>query len=149
MMGLVIGVGNRWRSDDGVGPRIADELAALGVPATEHSGEGAGLIDAWSGRPWAVVVDAMRSGAEVGTVRRIDAIAEELPRDTFHRSSHLFGVAEAVETARVLGRLPDRLVIFGIEGGSFSFGDRLCPAVEAAVAEVVGRIRVEFSSESN
>ena len=140
----VIGVGNRFRSDDGVGPLVADRLAEAGVEAMEHSGEGAGLMAAWSGVDRVVLVDATRSGAPPGTLVRLDAVAAALPRDLLRCSSHLFGVAEAVETARVLGRLPPVLIVYGIEGARFDFGDSLTPAVVAAAGEAVRRIAAEL-----
>lgn len=140
---LVLGIGNRFRSDDGVGPVVADRLRALDIPAEERSGEGADLIDAWQGHDAVIVVDACRSGVAPGTVLRIDATAGPLPTGLFHHSSHLFGLAEAVETARALGRLPPRLTVYGIEGAAFGFGDALSPAVDAAAEEVVRRVATE------
>ncbi len=62
----------------------------------------------------------------------------------FSRSStHSFGVAEAVELARALGRLPARIVVFGIEGRDFAQGEGLSPDVDAAVDEVVRRVTEE------
>lgn len=141
---LLIGIGNPWRRDDGVGPWVAGQLAALGLPAREHSGEGAGLMDAWDGAPWVMVVDATRSGAPPGTLVRIDAAAADPPRTLFHPSSHLFGLAEAVATARVLGRLPPRLILWGIEGEDFSWGDSLSPPVLATAGELVARLAGEM-----
>jgi len=140
---LILGVGNRYRSDDAVGPLVAERLVALGFHAREHSGEGAGLIEAWSGAERVVVVDATQSGALPGTVRRLDAVAEPLPAGLFRYSSHQFGLAEAVETARALGRLPSTLVIYGVEGRAFGFGETLSPEVAAAVDEVVRRVAEE------
>jgi len=137
---LIIGVGNGFRRDDGVGPWVAARLAARGLPAIEHSGEGAGLIEAWSAARHVIVVDATSSGAAPGTVVRLDAVAEELPSHFFRYSSHLFGLAEAIATARTLGRLPERLIIHGIEGGDFGFGEEFTPAVAAAAEAVVERI---------
>ncbi len=146
MIDVILGIGNRYRSDDAVGPAVADRLAALGLPAREHSGEGAGLIEAWSGAGRVVVVDAMQSGAKPGTVRRLDAGAEALPTGLFRYSSHRFGLAEAVETARALGRMPASLVIYGIEGRAFGFGETLSPEVAEAVEEVVWRVAGESAS---
>lgn len=137
---LVIGIGNRLRGDDGAGPLVADRLRAAGLAAVEHSGEGAGLIEAWQGAALVVIVDAMRSGAEPGTIRRFDAAAATLPTGLFHYSSHQFGLAEAIETARLLDRLPPRLIVYGIEGVRFGFGDPLSGAVARAVAELGERI---------
>ncbi len=137
---LVIGVGNRDRGDDAVGPVVAERLAARGIDAVEHSHDGAALLDAWAGRGTVVLVDAMRSGVEPGTIRRFDASRERLPKGAFGVSSHLFGPLEAVETARALGRLPPILIVFGIEGGSYRFGEPLSPAVERAARTLVDRI---------
>jgi hydrogenase maturation protease len=144
-MTLILGIDNRFRRDDGVGPVVAERLRALGIPAEEHSGEGAGLIEAWSGHDRVIVIDATQSGAPPGTVCRIDAVAEQVAAGLFRYSSHLFGLAEAVETARALGRLPGELVIWGIEGGDWDFGERLTPAVAAAAGDVARRIAAEVT----
>ncbi len=137
---LIIGIGNRWRRDDGVGPWVAERLREHGLLTVEHSGEGAGLIEAWSGARHVIVVDATASGSPAGTLHRLDAVAAELPRHFFRYSSHLFGLAEAISTARTLGRLPPRLIIHGIEGQDFGFGDDLTPEVAVAAAVAVQRI---------
>ena len=143
---VIIGIGNRWRRDDGIGPWVADRLVERGLPAIEHSGEGAGLIEAWSRARAVIVVDATASGAAAGTLYRLDAITAELPRHFFRYSSHLFGLAEAISTARTLGRLPERLIVHGIEGGDFGFGDNFTPAVAEAAVTVVERIADEVAA---
>jgi hydrogenase maturation protease len=142
----IIGIGNRWRRDDGIGPWVADRLAERGLPAVEHSGEGAGLIEAWSQARAVIVVDATASGAAAGTLYRLDAVTAELPRHFFRYSSHLFGLAEAIATARTLGRLPEQLIVHGIEGGDFGFGDEFTPAVAEAAAAVVERIAQDVAA---
>ena len=47
-----------------------------------------------------------RSGAAPGTTRRLDASRERLPAELFRGSTHALGLAEAVELARALDRLP-------------------------------------------
>ncbi|MBP2291654.1 hydrogenase maturation protease [Azospirillum rugosum] len=140
---LILGIGNRYRSDDAVGPLVADRLAALGLPAREHSGEGAALIEAWDGADRVILVDATQSGAAPGTIRRLDAAAEPLPAAFFRYSTHRFGLAEAVETARALGRLPASLVVYGVEGRCFDFGEGLSEEVGAAVERVVSMVERE------
>lgn len=137
---LVIGVGNALRCDDGVGPAVAERLAAAGWRTLTLSGEGAGLIEAWSDEPWVIVVDAARSGAPAGTVRRFEAVTEILAGGLFHYSSHQFGLAEAVETARALGRLPERLTIFAVEGAEFAQGTTISPPVVEAAERVLHEI---------
>ena len=93
----------------------------------EREGEPTALIDAWEGADALWLVDAVSSGAEPGTVHRLDASERALPPDLFRASTHHVGLAEAVELARALGRLPARTVVFGIEGGSFAVGEPLSP----------------------
>ena len=116
------------------------------VELLEREGEPTALIDAWEGATVVWLVDAVSSGAEPGTLHRLDASEHELPTDLFRRSTHHVGVAEAVELARVLGRLPERTVVFGIEGGSFEIGDELTPAVAAAIELTADAVRTEVTA---
>ena len=123
----LIGVGNPWRRDDGVGIWIARRLAGLNLPGVEvleRNGEGAELLEAWGGADRVYLFDALKAGGSPGTVRRIDAHRQSLPRDMLG-SSHALGVAEAVELARTLGELPAQLLIFGVEGINFGMGEDL------------------------
>jgi hydrogenase maturation protease len=144
---LVIGVGNALRGDDAVGLVVLERLRAAlpAVPMREESGEGAALMEAWAAAQQVFIIDATASGAAPGTIHRLDAQAQPIPAEFFHYSTHDFGVAEAIEMARVLGRLPASLVIYGIEGSSFNFGAELTPAVARAVPEVVQRLQQEIA----
>ncbi|MGB5559880.1 MAG: hydrogenase maturation protease [Paracoccaceae bacterium] len=138
---LIVGVGNRFRSDDGVGPWVAEKLRAAGHVAQIHAGDGTGLLDLFSTCDEIILVDATRSGTPPGTLITLDATRAPLRADLFHYSTHRFGLAEAVETARALGGLPRRLTVFGIEGGDFGAGIELTApvarAAEALAAELI------------
>ncbi len=141
---IVIGVGNAWRGDDGAGLAVARRLreaAPAGLEVREVEGDASALVDAWAGADRVVVVDAAESGAPPGTVRRFDAVAEPLPARGVRSSTHAFGVPDAIELSRALGRLPARLDVYAIEGAGFTAGDRLSPAVDQAVAAVVEELR--------
>jgi hydrogenase maturation protease len=136
----VIGVGNAWRGDDGAGLAVARrlrELAPQGVEVREVEGDASALVDAWAGGAHVVVVDAAASGAPPGTISHFDAVAGPLPARSVRSSTHAFGVSDAIELSRALGRLPARLDVYAIEGVSFTAGDRLSPPVERAVARLV------------
>jgi hydrogenase maturation protease len=140
----VLGVGNAWRRDDGAGLEVARRLGRdppRGVRVLEHVGEPSGLLDAWEGEGAVVIVDAVSSGAEPGTIHRLDALARPLPARLFRASTHHLSVAEAVELGRALGRLPQRLEIYGIEGRDFTAGSGLAPEVELAVERVAVELR--------
>jgi hydrogenase maturation protease len=146
---VVAGIGNAYRSDDGAGLEVAARVRELGAGAIRVQiceQEPSRLVDAWDGADVAFVVDAVASGEPAGTVHRFDA-ATELPTTIFGASStHALGVADAVELARALGRLPARTIVYGIEGKTFTAGHELTPAVARAVDAVAHRILEEVEA---
>lgn len=148
MNSLVIGVGNRLRGDDGIGLAVAETLRMTladdtHVLALEHVGPN--LFERWADAHTVLLVDASCSGAAPGTVQRLDARNDPLPAETFRLSTHGFGLPEAIELARVLDRLPERLVVFAVEGAEFEHGADLSPRLLAARDELVDRIREELA----
>ena len=141
---LVIGVGNPDRGDDGAGLAVVRRLRGRVGPAVrllEVRSNVSRLIDGWDGSDAVVLVDATSSGLPPGTVRRFDVTAAPLPVRAFHGgSTHGFGVAEVVEVARALGRLPRRLIVYGIEGARFGREKGLSTPVAAAVRDVAGSL---------
>ncbi len=113
----------------------------------EHEGEPIELIEACEGAREVWIVDAVCSGAPAGTVHRFDAGREPLPAALFGLSTHRLGLADALELARTLGRLPPRVVVFGIEGSQFATGSPISPAVEIA-AEGLADSLVELVTSS-
>src|SRR5215469_15743769 len=119
---LVIGIGNPHRGDDAAGLAVAKRIRAATLPGEvtvrELVGDQLALIDEWTGATDVFVVDAVSSGGAPGTVYRfydVEAITE-----TFrHRGTHMFSLADVIELARALDRLPRRLAGFGIEGAAF------------------------------
>ena len=150
MTTVVVGVGNAFRGDDAVGLRVAELLEGTlpeRVRIVQCEGEPVALLEAWEGAACAIVIDATQSGAAPGTIRRIDAAAGPVPEDLRRTSSHLLGVADALELARALGRLPETTVLYGIEGMRFDAGDELSPPVAAAVAIVAAHVRNELRED--
>ena len=72
---IVIGLGNTYAHDDGVGHAVLAALAGdapAGVGIVELDGEPARVIEAWDASPLAIVVDAACSGGTPGTVFRLE-----------------------------------------------------------------------------
>ncbi len=144
---IVIGIGNPDRGDDAAGRAVVGLLrdaAPEGVELVEQDGEPTALLSRLEGAASAILVDACHSGAPAGTVRCFDVANEPLPRAFFGLSTHGFGLAEAVELARALGRLPAACRVYAIEGASFALGAPLSPPVAAAVVSVASRLRSEL-----
>jgi hydrogenase maturation protease len=142
----VIGFGNAYRSDDSVGLAVARALRGRlprAVEVLEREGEPTSLVDAWDGAEAVWLVDAVSSSAVPGTIHRFDATTEEVPRAFARSSTHHLGLPEAIELARAVDRLPERLVVYGIDGANFETGSRLSPEVERCIPGAVDAIRQE------
>ena len=140
MQPRIIGCGNLNRGDDAAGVLVARRLRTLGIEAEEQSGESVSLMDSWQGFETVIVVDALCSDHAPGEVRIWDASACPLPKAALQCSTHAFGLYEAVELARTLDRLPDKLLIYGIEGKQFAPGAPLSAEVEKTVESVAQQI---------
>jgi hydrogenase maturation protease len=145
---VVIGVGNPYRGDDGVGPAVIGLLKArrvAGAVLTRSLGEATDLIDLWSGADLAILVDAvLASPAHPGRVHRL-AVHRSPTERTRAASSHGLDLGEAVELARVLGRLPGELVLYAVEVERVDHGLGLSPAVAAAAARLAEQIAAELA----
>lgn len=147
---LIVGIGNRYRGDDGLGCFIVDELkkqVTHDVEVIEHNGDPASLIDLWQGRSQVILIDAVSSGAEIGTIHYVDLRQQALP-DTFQRySTHALGVAEAVELARVLGKLPPYIIFWGIEGENFETDAQQSVRLRQAITALQDRVLKAINNE--
>lgn len=147
----VIGVGNPYRRDDAAGVAVARAVAAAAVPGVrvrEPDGEPAGLLDLWAGADAAYVADMVRSAAPPGTVHWLDVSDRDVAVEQARGSSHHLSIGDAVALARVMARLPRRLVLVGVEGADFRAGCGLSPAVQAGVQQAAERVLAEAARNS-
>jgi len=144
---VVIGCGNLERGDDGAGILVAQRLRELGVGARVHTGEPLGLIDLWEYTNELILVDAAVTGAPAGTIHAWDG-RRSLLVDKSPLSTHGLGVAEVIELARSLNRLPSRLQGYAIEGRCFDLGTRASGEIQGAVEEVVRRIFARIAHQA-
>ena len=133
---LVIGLGNSWRGDDGAGPAVArellDEVRARARVRGRAGGADRGLDGRRRGdrRRRRQLRRAAGDDPPARPARRAD------PRRAVAGSTHAFGLAETIELARALDRLPARVTVYGIEGERFTAGEELSQPVRAAVEQV-------------
>lgn len=138
----VIGYGNSLCGDDAAGPetvrRLADRVDAA-VDLKVFEGDGAALANMLSEYRRVVVVDALLSGDEAGEVAVWDGKA--LPPHVAGGlgSTHSLGLAQAIELTRMVGRLPEELVVVTITGGEFRVGSRPSHAVLDALETAARR----------
>ena len=143
MTSLVVGVGQVDRGDDAVGPLVVARLSGAPPEGVDVAlvPTPVRLADAWEGYDHVVVVDALRSGRPPGEVTVWVLTDAPLPARPGAGGTHGFGVAEAVELARAMHRLPRRLVLVGIEAAGFAHGVPLSPEVVAALPAAERAVR--------
>lgn len=136
----IVGCGNPERGDDAAGVLAARRLRELGANAVEHSGEGLALMESWLGCDSVILIDAVITGAPPGAITVWNGNLSPITGHTRGCTTHAFGVAEAVEMARILDRLPRRLLVYGIEGRKFELGSAPSPEVAKAVERLVQQL---------
>jgi hydrogenase maturation protease len=144
---VVVGLGNIYRKDDGVGVVAAaalDELALPHVRVVTGVVEPTSLLEAWSGARLAVVIDAAVGTPSLpGRVRR--CYLSEVPTQPGGLSSHSINIGRTHALGQVLGRVPDAVVVFTIEAADTGHGIGLTPGIASAVPEVVAMVAAEIN----
>lgn len=146
---LVIGIGNTDRGDDGAGVAAARRLRKRApdyATVLERRGEATGLIQCWEDAERVILIDAVSASERPGTILRFDLRRQRVPPPDRGASTHGFGLEEAVELSRALGRLPREIVLYGIVAESLELGSGLSAAVEQAIEDIVDRVLTEISS---
>jgi hydrogenase maturation protease len=136
---LVLGLGNPLLRDDSVGLRVARALKPAlqeraDIEVDEEYRGGLRLMERMIGYDRVLIVDAMRTGAAPGSLRRLTL--GDMP--TQHTaSSHDVTLSTALEVGRKAGAQvprPEDIQLIGIEVRDVeTFGETLSPEVEAAI----------------
>lgn len=84
----LIGIGNMFRRDDGVGIAIVRNLKRClsafdqnGLEIFECSGEGTELMECWQGFQRVIIFDAVMANGEPGKIYRLQADRQFIPSD--------------------------------------------------------------------
>lgn len=118
----IICCGNPYRADDAAGLLVAERLHQLGIEVSTCTGEATDLLQAMNGAEEVLIVDAMTSGAPLGTIHECHDGITEFQHNA--PTTHALGVAQGIALAGVLGRLPARLHMYSIEARTFEVGWR-------------------------
>ena len=149
MTPLVIGCGHPDRGDDAAGLLAARFLCERGVDAVEHRRDALALLDLWAAKPHVILVDAILTGRRRGAVSIWDVSSFLSVPDLPGASTHNFSLAEAMRLGHVLGRLPGRLQIYGIESREFALATPPSPRVVAGARRAARMIVEEIAPCTN
>lgn len=146
---LILGLGNPLRGDDGIGPRIIENLTHHGLP------KGVAAIDGGTGgldllpilERWerVVIVDAADMGQRPGQFTRFTPDQVYLAMSDNRFSLHHAGLSEVLTLAHALERTLPEMVIFGVQPADVGWGEGLSPNVEAMLPELIDAILNELS----
>jgi hydrogenase maturation protease len=163
---VVIGIGNEYRCDDAVGLIVARRLRKSlrtriphyfdgrqrevkkheSIKILEFQRDGTSLLHHWQNTDVVILIDAISSGVAAGTIFCKNLLEEHLTDVPFRHSTHSISILDAIEVARTLNALPQKLTFYGIEGKNFSAGTQLSPEVECAIPHLVQDVRQEISA---
>ena len=149
---LVVGLGNPLRGDDGVGPRLVDELLRRQLPpwvsVVDCGSGGLDLLRLWDGWPRVVVVDAADVAQEPGRFVRFTPDEARLLTADDRFSMHNAGLAEALALARALQMPLPSIVVFGVQPQQLDWQEGLSPAVTATLPELVEAVLREVGEDN-
>lgn len=137
-LGIVLGVGNVLRGDDGFGPAVAQRVAVPGWMGLDcgTAPENFTSVVVRNAPSRLVIVDAATLGLEAGTLRRVP---ENRIRDT-GMGTHMLPLNHLVA---YLSGVVDRITLIGVQPQHLQFDQAMSLPVERAVARLVGVIAAD------
>lgn len=143
---LVIGVGNILLRDDGAGVHAMRGLRDSQPPLESTDFIDAGTLNFMLATDIEsagnlIVFDAADFAAEPGSIRCF--VNGDFDDFLFSgsRSAHEIGIADLMDFARMLDRVPNNRALIGLQPEIIDWGDWLSEAVEAAVPQAVALAR--------
>jgi hydrogenase maturation protease len=140
----VVGIGNPYVSDDGIGSRVVRELKGRvsdgRIAFIELATCGLDTLEHLRGFEEAVIIDAGKTGSvRVGCVQRVSPY--DASPSSHSLSLHTFGLQSALGLGSMLGLpLPHTINLLSIEvADTETFCEGCTPEVEAAIPDIVER----------
>ncbi len=147
---LVLGVGNKLMSDEGVGVHVIERLAAEydlpeEVQILDGGTLGLDLLYYLEGIENLLLVDAAETGKEAGTMIRLEN--DEVPAFmSIKISPHQMGVPDMLAAAKMKDVYPKRLVLWGIQPELIRIGLDLSPALASKVDDLTRKLVDELAA---
>jgi hydrogenase maturation protease len=152
---VVLGLGNRIQGDEALGALVVEMLArsdgplaalpdAAAVEAIDGGTVGLALLPLIEDLDGLVVVDLIDGGEEPGTLQDLDG--KLLLRRDIVMGVHDLGATELLATLQLMGSMPRRVRVVGIQPMRISLGTELTPEVDATVPALVDAVVAHLRS---
>jgi hydrogenase maturation protease len=147
----IIGFGNIFMGDDGIGVRVIEELQQQqifkdneNIMLVDGGTSGIDLIFMLQGAVKAIIIDAVDAGQGIAQIVVFSPheIVEFKKKVFKSYSLHDIDLAEAFELARTLN-LPVDIKIIGIKPKKIGYSDKLSPEVENSIPEIIAKVKEE------
>lgn len=152
----VIGFGNKFLSDDGIGPIVIEKLEKTGfskdenIELTDLGTSGTDLIFQIKECPRIIIIDALDAGQEIGKVVRIKEkdIEHFCNEGILSLSLHDLNLADILKLARAM-KLKTDITIIGIKPLNIEFGEELSPEIQEKIPEIISLVEKTLKQYKN
>ena len=136
----VIGLGNKLRGDDGIGPLLIEELEKQNLDSSfklmDVGADAFTVLEHLLEKEPVIIVDCARMGKEPGEIVKIPLDTEKLGVADGSISLHGYSLAEIIKIAENTGLVAKGSII-GIEPEAIEFNTDLSPIVAGKLSELV------------
>lgn len=139
---LILGIGNLLMGDEGVGVHTIRELEKISLPENidllDGGTGGFHLLEYFQSYKKLVMIDATMDGKKAGTVKLIKPkFASDFPKAL---SAHDIGLKDLVESATILGSMPEvylfTVTISEIKSMTMELSDEVKSAIPIVIEEI-------------
>ena len=106
------------------------------VSVVEGGTDGFRLLNVITEADWLIVIDAVKGGAEPGSIYRFDIDEVKSCPSGFKTSVHQIGILEVIDLSGLIGKTP-RTTVIGIEPKSLEMSMELSPEVKSKIPRLI------------
>ena len=146
---VIVGVGNVLCKDEGVGVHVVESLKEHHLPDNvkvyDCGTGGLDILEFLEGSDKAIIVDAVRGGMEPGEIYHVK-LDEVDARDEKMKmlSLHELDLVKAIEIGKRAYKVPENILVIGVEPKSVELGVDLTAEVKKAIPRVIQDILKEL-----
>ncbi|MDD3818501.1 MAG: hydrogenase maturation protease [Actinomycetota bacterium] len=145
----IIGFGNKYRSDDGLGIRVIEEIKGLDsfkdIDVIDGGTSGIDLLFLAKTCKKIIIVDALDVGIDTDDVIciKVNDIEEFIKKDCKSLSLHDLNLSDILKLIKTL-KIDVEIIIIGIKPVNIDFGENLSPEIERKIPQIISMIKEEI-----
>lgn len=140
----IIGIGNEFRSDDGIGLFVVRELKERypHLNILESDGNGVELLSLYQNSDLLILIDAAfaEKEEEIGKILHLNLKDTVDFSDIKLFSSHSFGLVESLKMGKILNLIPDETHLYLVFARDFSYGNNSSKEVQKSIEKIISLI---------